>query len=48
MDIAKEQDKIDVPLTMKDFEDSLKNIQKSVSQASLKEYEDWMALFGAV
>jgi SpoVK/Ycf46/Vps4 family AAA+-type ATPase len=29
-------EEIDVPLTMKDFEDALKNIQKSVSAESLK------------
>lgn len=47
-EIAKLQDEIDVPLTMEDFEAALKNIQKSVSSVSLKEYTDWMAEFGAV
>jgi len=48
MDLPKQQDEIDVPLTMKDFEEAIKNIQKSVSQECLKEYAAWMAEFGAV
>lgn len=39
---------IDVPLTMKDFEEAIRNIQKSVSQESLKEYDMWMKEFGAL
>ena len=41
------QNEFDVPLTMKDFEDAVKNIQKSVSNESLKQYEVWMREFGA-
>ena len=32
MDIQNMQDEIDIPLTMQDFKDALKNISKSVSQ----------------
>ena len=39
---------IDIPLTMTDFEHAIKNIQKSVSKESLKEYEAWMKEFGAL
>ena len=47
-EIEKLQKDIDIPLTMFDFEETLKNIQKSVSKESLKEYEVWMSQFGAV
>ena len=39
---------LEVPITMSDFLDALKNIQKSVSQDSLEEYSKWMAEFGCV
>jgi len=39
---------IDVPLKMQDFLDAIKNIQKSVSKDQLKEYADWMKMFGSV
>jgi katanin p60 ATPase-containing subunit A1 len=39
---------IEVPLTMTDFEEAIKNIQKSVSEQSLKVYDNWMKEFGAV
>lgn len=42
------QEEIDVPLTMQDFNDAIKNIQKSVSQEQLKEYSEWMKMFGSV
>lgn len=41
-------DEIDIPITMKDFLDALKNISKSVSKDSLDEYAKWMAEFGCV
>ena len=47
-DISKLQEQVDVPLSKQDFEEAIKNIQKSVSADSLKEYKDWMAEFGAV
>ena len=42
------QNEIDVPLTMQDFLDAIKNISKSVSKEQLKDYSDWMNMFGSV
>jgi Vps4 C terminal oligomerisation domain len=39
---------VDVPLTMQDFRDAIKNICKSVCQEQLVEYATWMKQFGAV
>lgn len=39
---------IDVPVSMLDFKDALKNTQKSVSQANLDFYTVWMKQFGSV
>ena len=39
---------IDVPVSMQDFTDALKNISKSVSQQNLDFYADWMKQFGSV
>jgi katanin p60 ATPase-containing subunit A1 len=36
------QEEIDVPLTMEDFLEALKNISKSVSQDQLTAYSEWM------
>jgi SpoVK/Ycf46/Vps4 family AAA+-type ATPase len=47
-DIAGMHDEIAVPLTMADFKEALKNIQKSVSQDQLTAYADWMKNFGSV
>ncbi len=48
-DISKiNQEEFEVPITMQDFLDALKNIQKSVGQDSLEEYVKWMAEFGCV
>ena len=47
-EIANNQDKIDVPITMEDFLAAIRNISKSVSKENLKEYEDWMKEFGCV
>jgi len=33
---------------MQDFIDAIKNIQKSVSKEQLKDYSEWMNLFGSV
>jgi katanin p60 ATPase-containing subunit A1 len=48
MNIQNMQDEIDVPLTMQDFIDAIKNIQKSVSQDQLQSYAEWMKMFGSV
>lgn len=34
------------PITLLDFEASLRTIRPSVSQSGLKEYEDWAREFG--
>lgn len=39
---------IDVPVSMLDFKQALKNTQKSVSAANLQFYADWMKQFGSV
>ena len=39
---------LEVPITMADFVEALKNIQKSVSQGNLDEYAKWMAEFGCI
>jgi katanin p60 ATPase-containing subunit A1 len=48
MEISNMQNEIDVPLTMQDFLDAIKNIQKSVSKDQLKDYSEWMKMFGSV
>lgn len=42
------QEEIDVPLTMEDFNEALKNISKSVSQEQLSSFAEWMKQFGSV
>ena len=46
--IAGMHEEIAIPLTMADFKEALKNIQKSVSQEQLTAYSDWMKTFGSV
>lgn len=46
--IKEVQNEINVPLTMEDFREAIKNVSKSVSQAQLDEYAQWMAEFGSV
>lgn len=46
--IREVQNEINVALTMQDFLEAMKNVSKSVSQAQLTEYSDWMAEFGSV
>jgi katanin p60 ATPase-containing subunit A1 len=41
-------EELDVPITMSDFNEALKNISKSVSAANIEEYQKWMAEFGCV
>lgn len=47
-DISNLEKDLDIPLSMNDFEDAIKNIQKSVSQESLKQYDVWVKEFGAL
>ena len=46
-DIASKQSQIDIPLTMENFLQALKNISKSVSTEFLARYQKWMKEFGA-
>jgi katanin p60 ATPase-containing subunit A1 len=48
MNIHNMQEDIDVPLTMQDFLEAIKNISKSVSQEQLSQYAQWMKDFGSV
>ena len=48
-EIAKiKPDEIDVPISMEDFQNAIKNIQRSVSNELLEEYQRWMEEFGSV
>ena len=42
------EDELDIPITMKDFTEAIKNISKSVSNEHLQEYKKWMDEFGSV
>ena len=46
--IADYQNEVKTPLVMQDFFEALKNVQKSVSQAQLDGYAEWMKQFGSV
>jgi len=41
------KDELDVPISMSDLLDSLKNISKSVSKLDLKAYDDWTKEFAS-
>lgn len=45
---ALSKDELQMPVTMEDFELTLKKISKSVSAADLEKYESWMSEFGSV
>ena len=45
-EITKRQAQIDVPITMQEFSQAIKNISKSVSTEFLTKYEKWMKDFG--
>uniref|UniRef100_A0A8C7YD91 Katanin p60 ATPase-containing subunit A1 n=1 Tax=Oryzias sinensis TaxID=183150 RepID=A0A8C7YD91_9TELE len=45
---ALSKDELQMPVTMEDFNETLKKISKSVSAADLEKYEAWMAEFGSV
>jgi len=47
-EIAEMQNKFTIPLTMRDFEDAIKNTSKSVSKDQLESYANWMKEFGSV
>ena len=41
------KEELDLPVNMEDFDLALKKVSKSVSDADIKKYEDWMKEFGA-
>ena len=41
------KEELDLPVTMKDFSDAIKRVNKSVSAEKLKKYEKWMRDFGS-
>ncbi|XP_063059700.1 katanin p60 ATPase-containing subunit A-like 1 [Engraulis encrasicolus] len=45
---ALSKEELQMPVTMEDFEITLKKISKSVSAADLEKYDGWMAEFGSV
>eukprot|EP00826_Nyctotherus_ovalis_P037413 TRINITY_DN3408_c0_g1_i2.p1 TRINITY_DN3408_c0_g1~~TRINITY_DN3408_c0_g1_i2.p1 ORF type:complete len:204 (-),score=86.99 TRINITY_DN3408_c0_g1_i2:57-668(-) len=47
-ELASKQTEIDIPITMQDFRNALKNISKSVSTEYLDRYAKWMKEYGSV
>jgi katanin p60 ATPase-containing subunit A1 len=45
--ISELQAQLDIPIEFSDFEEGLKNIQKSVSKEDLERYDKFMAEFGS-
>lgn len=45
---ALSKEELQMPVTMEDFNLTLKKISKSVSTADLEKYEAWMSEFGSV
>eukprot|EP00794_Sanderia_malayensis_P000192 gene192-806_t len=41
------KEELDFPITMQDFQAALKKVSKSVSEADIKKYLDWMSEFGS-
>ena len=41
------KEELDLPVNMDDFQEALKKVSKSVSEADIKKYADWMNEFGA-
>lgn len=37
---------MNIPLTMDDFKEALKNVKPSVGKGDLKNYEEWMKEYG--
>lgn len=42
------KEELDMPVSMQDFEAALAKVSKSVSDADIKKYEEWMKEFGAI
>jgi katanin p60 ATPase-containing subunit A1 len=41
------KEELDLPVNMDDFKEALKKVSKSVSEADIKKYADWMEEFGS-
>lgn len=41
------KEELDIPITMDDFQGALKKVSKTVSEADLKKYQEWMQEFGS-
>ena len=41
------KEELDLPVNMDDFKEALKKVSKSVSEADIKKYTDWMNEFGS-
>jgi len=46
-EFAKNQNHVDLPISMKDLKNALENISKSVSATFLDSYKKWMKEFGS-
>lgn len=42
------KEKLELPVNMQDFTAALDKVSKSVSEADIKKYEEWMKEFGSV
>ena len=45
--VNKMKEEVDVPISMNDFKEALKNTSKSVSDTDLENYKKWMDTFGS-
>ena len=45
--VNKMKEDVDVPISMNDFKEALKNTSKSVSDTDLENYKKWMDTFGS-
>lgn len=41
------REEVDLPVTTEDFKDALNKTRKSVSEADVKNFENWMAEYGS-
>lgn len=41
------REEVDLPVTTEDFTDALSKTRKSVSEADVKNFENWMAEYGS-
>ena len=41
------KEELDLPVNMDDFKEALNKVSKSVSEADIKKYTDWMDEFGS-